>query len=122
MSEELVLSQLEFEYLTQIKQRINLLNIRELTPQTTQDELRGNTQHLLLEELKSTQNILDETRKDCEYLYGLTEQLVTLKAKCNNDSEMIRKLTEEIQRFEDESHGIVANNKLLQVDLMNNVG
>jgi len=68
------------------------------------------------------QNILDEVRKDSEYLYGLSERLVTLKIKYNNDAEMIRKLTEEIQRFEYESREIVASNKLLQVKFMSDVG
>jgi len=76
----------------------------------------------LIEEFKSMQNILDEVRKDSEYLYGLSERLVTLKIKYNNDAEMIRKLTEEIQRFEYESREIVASNKLLQVKFMSDVG
>jgi len=42
MLEDFILSQLEFEHLTQIKQRMSFLNVKEPSPQATQDELRSN--------------------------------------------------------------------------------
>jgi len=58
---------------------------------------------------------LSQLRKDCEQLQDISEHLLEFKNKSETDAITIQKLSEDIQRFEEENRILSENNSLLHV-------